>query len=211
MIGIDGRWGKTETWTLIRNYSGAFTAGYYLTAFDLRFDSNGSIARESEDSRLYMDVFGRTFLISAAVTVICLLLAYPVAYLLANLPARTSNLLMILVLLPFWTSILVRTTAWVVLLQSEGLVNQALLYLGLTQEPLKLIFNRFGVLIAITHILLPYAILSLYSVMKKTSPRSMCGPRARWARGRSGRSSLSIFRKPCRALAPPGCWYSSSR
>ncbi|MBN0517357.1 ABC transporter permease, partial [Pseudomonas aeruginosa] len=94
----------------------------------------------------------RTFWMGAVITVICLLLAYPLAYLLANLPTRKSNLLMILVLLPFWTSILVRVAAWIVLLQSGGLINGALLKLGLIDQPLQLVFNRTGVYIAMVHI-----------------------------------------------------------
>lgn len=109
----------------------------------------------------------------AVITVICLLLAYPLAYLLANLPTRKSNLLMILVLLPFWTSILVRVAAWIVLLQSGGLINGALLKLGLIDQPLQLVFNRTGVYIAMVHIMLPFMILPIYSVMKGISPSYM--------------------------------------
>ncbi|MFX6218272.1 ABC transporter permease, partial [Acinetobacter baumannii] len=83
-----------------------------------------------------------------------LLLAYPLAYWLSTMPERRANLLMILVLIPFWTSILVRVAAWIVLLQSEGLVNKALMLAGLTQSPLELVFNRVGVYISMTHILL---------------------------------------------------------
>jgi putative spermidine/putrescine transport system permease protein len=109
----------------------------------------------------------------AVITIICLLLAYPLAYLLANLPTRKSNLLMILVLLPFWTSILVRVAAWIVLLQSGGLINGALLKLGLIDQPLQLVFNRTGVYIAMVHIMLPFMILPIYSVMKGISPSYM--------------------------------------
>ena len=119
-------------------------------------------------------VFGkillRTFNISAVVTVLCLLLAYPLAYWLSTLDARRANLLMILVLVPFWTSILVRVAAWIVLLQREGLVNSALVGMGLIEEPLALLFNRTGVVIAMVHILLPFMILPLYSVMKSVPP-----------------------------------------
>lgn len=91
------------------------------------------------------------------------------AYLLANLPIRTSNLLLILVLMPFWTSLLVRTTAWVVLLQNNGVINDALLSLGLINERMQLIFNRGGTVVAMTHIQLPFTILPIYSVMKTIS------------------------------------------
>jgi putative spermidine/putrescine transport system permease protein len=115
-------------------------------------------------------VFLRTFWMSFVVTVVCLALGFPIAYLLANLPVRISNLLMILVLLPFWTSLLVRTAAWVVVLQREGPVNELLQWIGLIDEPLQLVFNRTGVYIAMSHILLPFMILPLYSVMKSIPP-----------------------------------------
>ena len=104
------------------------------------------------------------------VTICCLLLGYPLAWWLASLPERSANVLMILVLVPFWTSILVRVAAWIVLLQSEGLVNSGLMGLGLIHEPLPLLFNRTGVVIAMVHILLPFMILPLYSVMKNVPP-----------------------------------------
>jgi len=97
-------------------------------------------------------------------------LAYPVAYLLATVPARIGNLLMILVLLPFWTSVLVRTTAWMVLLQREGIVNGILRRAGIISDPLQLIHNRTGVYIAMTYVLLPFMVLPLYGVMKGVSP-----------------------------------------
>ncbi|MFX8984423.1 ABC transporter permease, partial [Acinetobacter baumannii] len=81
-----------------------------------------------------------------------------------------ANLLLILVLLPFWTSLLVRTTAWVVVLQERGLVNELMLWLGLIDRPVRLIYNRIGVVIAMTHVLLPFMILPLYSVMKAIRP-----------------------------------------
>jgi putative spermidine/putrescine transport system permease protein len=104
------------------------------------------------------------------VTLCALLLAYPLAYWLSTMSERRANLLMILVLIPFWTSILVRVAAWIVLLQSEGLVNKALMLSGLTHSPLELVFNRVGVYISMTHILLPFMILPLYSVMKAVPP-----------------------------------------
>ena len=109
---------------------------------------------------------------SLVITGLCLLLGYPIAWLLANLPMRTSNLLMILVLLPFWTSLLVRTSAWKVLLQQQGVINDILVWLGIVSNSgrLELINNQFGTLVAMTHILLPFMILPLYSVMRTIPP-----------------------------------------
>lgn len=161
---VDSRWDEPATWTTLKYASSPWTFDYYLKAFDFKRDVNGAIVQQPESQRLYVGVFIRTAWVSILVSFLCLLFGYPVAFFLANIPARYSNLFMIMVLLPFWTSILVRTTAWVVVLQTHGVVNDFLAQLGIHR--MSLIYNRFGVLIAMTHILLPYAILSLYSVMK---------------------------------------------
>lgn len=170
---LDERWGDPAFWQIIQRNDSAVTGYYLLAALDHRIDELGELAKVSPDQAVYLDIFARTFWMGLVITVICLLLAYPLAYLLANLPARQSNLLMILVLLPFWTSILVRVAAWIVLLQSGGLINGALLKMGLIDEPLQLVFNRTGVYIAMVHILLPFMILPIYSVMKNILPSSM--------------------------------------
>lgn len=174
-LDISKKWGERDTWVTIKQASERFTPSYYLKALDLNRDDQGEIIAEPEHRQLYLltgfdSVWVRTFWISAAVTILCVLLGYPVAYLLANLPLRYSNLLMILVLLPFWTSLLVRTTAWVVVLQTEGVLNDVMMFLGVIDERIQLIFNRFGVLVAMTHILLPFMILPIYSVMKNIPP-----------------------------------------
>ncbi len=174
-LEIDKKWGDREVWATIKYAGDRYTMGYFLKALDLRFDWDKSIAPVPENQRLYLltgldSVWWRTFWISGLVTIMCVLLGYPVAYLLANLPLRLSNLLMILVLLPFWTSLLVRTTAWIVVLQTEGVLNDVMLFLGIIDERIQLIFNRFGVIVAMTHILLPFMILPIYSVMKTIPP-----------------------------------------
>ncbi|MDX1541370.1 MAG: ABC transporter permease [Geminicoccaceae bacterium] len=169
-IDIDEDWGETEVWAALKNYGGATTLGYFLAALDLRYGEEGDIVQQPEGRQIYVTVFWRTVWISGLVTLFCLLLGYPVAYLLATLPTGISNLLMILVLLPFWTSLLVRTTAWVVVLQTEGVLNDLLILAGIIDDRIQLIFNRFGVIISMTHILLPFMILPIYSVMKTISP-----------------------------------------
>ncbi|HHK2880977.1 TPA: ABC transporter permease [Pseudomonas aeruginosa] len=173
MEQLDERWGDPAYWQVIRRNASSYTPYYLLAALDHRIDDLGEVARATPDQAIYLDIFARTFWMGAVITVICLLLAYPLAYLLANLPTRKSNLLMILVLLPFWTSILVRVAAWIVLLQSGGLINGALLKLGLIDQLLQLVFNRTGVYIAMVHIMLPFMILPIYSVMKGISPSYM--------------------------------------
>ncbi|WP_374383278.1 ABC transporter permease [Dongia sp.] len=169
-LKLDPLWGKTETWNVIERASHRTTSFYLLKALDRQWSPTGSIEQVSPDQRLFVDVFVRTLGISVGVTLATLILGFPLAYILATLPPRHSNLLMILVLLPFWTSLLVRTTAWVVVLQTEGPVNDLLLWLGVTNEPLQLIFSRFGTIVAMTHIQLPFTLLPIYSVMKTISP-----------------------------------------
>ena len=171
--GLDERWGDPAYWQAVRRNTSSITSYYLLAAVDHRIDDLGEIAPATPDQAIYLDIFARTFWMGLIITVICLVLAYPLAYLLANLPSRQSNLLMILVLLPFWTSILVRVAAWIVLLQSGGLINSGLMAMGIIDKPIELVFNRVGVYISMVHILLPFMILPIYSVMKGISPTYM--------------------------------------
>jgi putative spermidine/putrescine transport system permease protein len=157
----------------VQRARGPVSAYYLLASVDLVRDTQGRIERVPEANRIYVDVLLRTVGISATVTVLCLVLGFPVALLLTQVRDRTADWLMALVLLPFWTSLLVRTAAWVVLLQREGIVNGALMKLGLIAEPLTLIYNRIGVLVAMTHVLLPFMVLPLYSVLKGIPPHYM--------------------------------------
>lgn len=166
LAALDGRWGEPATWAALKRATGPTTSFYLLGALDLKRSATGELQAIEAERAIFLKVIARTLWIAFWVTVFCLLLGYPVAYLLATAPTGVANLLMILVLLPFWTSLLVRTTAWVVLLQKDGPVNGLLQWLGLVDQPLRLIFNRVGVYVAITHVLLPFMILPLYSVMK---------------------------------------------
>jgi len=170
IIALNAQWGQPEVWRVIAQNGSVYSPYYLLASLDLRQNVFGDIEAAAPESAIYRTIFGRTLWMSAVVTLITLLLAYPLAYWLSTMPERRANLLMILVLIPFWTSILVRVAAWIVLLQSEGLVNKALMLAGLTQSPLELVFNRVGVYISMTHILLPFMILPLYSVMKSVPP-----------------------------------------
>ncbi len=163
---IDTRWDEPGYWAIIKNSSKPITAGYYLAAIDRKLDINGAIVQAPEYKQIYLTVFWRTIWVSTLVTFLCFILGYPVAFLLARVQPKHANLLMIMVLLPFWTSLLVRTTSWVVILQREGIVNNLLIFSGLIDEPIQLIYNSFGVLVAMTHVLLPLMILPIYSVMK---------------------------------------------
>ena len=173
VLAREPRWGELEYWQVIQRNGSRFTPHYLLKSIDLTQAADGSVERVAEAKRLYIDMLERTLWIAFVVTFACVVLGYPVAFLIATAPARRAQLLILLVLLPFWTSLLVRTAAWVVLLQKAGVVNSTLLAFGLIDEPLTLIFNRTGVYVAMAHILLPFMILPLYSVMKGIPPEHM--------------------------------------
>lgn len=143
LIKIDQNWGKPVVWTAIKQYSGRYTVGYFLSALDLKQSVDGGITAKPEEQQIYIDLFVRTLWLSTLITFLTLLLGFPVAYLLATLPNKTANLLMILVLLPFWTSLLVRTSAWIVLLQQQGIVNDLLVATGIN-SPLYTALRLFG-------------------------------------------------------------------
>ena len=173
LIKINKKWGDIETWKLIKQFSPAYTPGYFLAAIDAKEKLDGELVRVEEEARIYIDLFGRTLKLSIVITIVTLILGFPIAYLMASLPTKTSNLLLILVLLPFWTSLLVRTTAWIALLQQQGVINEFLVFSGLvdTDNRPQMIHNQFGSIVAMTHILLPFMVLPLFSVMK-TIPKS---------------------------------------
>ena len=171
---MNKKWMDPAIWQTIQQFSSKYTDGYFLAAADLTRTADG-IQNVDEDKKIYFKLFVRTFYMSLGITFMCILLGYPIAFLLATLPMRTSNVLMILVLLPFWTSLLVRTSAWKVLLQNQGVVNDFLVWIGIIADGnrLELINNVTGTVIAMTHILLPFMILPLYSVMKTIPPTYM--------------------------------------
>lgn len=187
LIEIDQRWADQAYWSAIKHASLPVTATYLLAALDLREDSSGAIVETPPDNRIYRSLIGRTLWIGTVVTCLCLVFGYPVAYLLASIPTKYSNILMLLLLLPFWTSLLVRTTAWLVLLQNEGIVNQIGMWAGLWSEPIQLVRNRIGVYVAMTHILLPFMVLPIYSVMKTIPPTYL-------------RAAYSLGARPVRAF-----------
>ncbi|QPI41230.1 MULTISPECIES: ABC transporter permease [Pectobacterium] len=164
-------WGELATWKTFDRAARPFTSYYLLAVFDHKVDATTQqIVPQPADQALYVDVLLRTLLMAGVVTLLCVGLGYPLAYWLAKQPSNRANLLLILVLLPFWTSLIVRTASWIVLLQSGGLINRSLMNIGIIDEPLVLVFNRIGVYISMTHILLPFFILPLYAVMKGISP-----------------------------------------
>ncbi len=166
MVALDQRWGQRETWLALRDAAGPLTPRYLLRALDLDLAPGGSVVAMPEEDRVFRTLFLRTLGVSLLVTALAVLLAAPVAYLLAVLPPRLAGGGLAAVLVPFWSSILVRTTAWFVLLQREGPVNAAMVALGLVDAPVQLLGTRIAVVVAMLHVLLPFAVLPAYSVMK---------------------------------------------
>jgi len=175
MIAVNPKWGDRLTWATVKRMGEPYTDVQYLAAIDMHYDVDGNIVMQDEERQIYTFIFGRTLWISLLVTALGVLLGYPVAYLLATLPLKYSNLLMIMVLLPFWTSLLVRTTSWIVLLQTNGVINDLFVWSGIVSEEgrIQMIYNQMGTVIAMTHILLPFMVLPLYSVMKTIPPSYM--------------------------------------
>jgi len=195
MIKRDKRWGKLEFWQSLGAMKDPYTMGYYLNAVDLRYDANKNVIQKADHLKIYKTIWMRTLQVSLMVTIFCLFLAYPVSYLLATLPMRTSNLLMICVLMPFWTSLLVRIVAWMIMLQQNGVVNDTMLtilpciyegpinlpFFGETnidlcfseEDRIPMMYNFTGTIIVMTQVLLPFMILPIYSVMRGIPPSYM--------------------------------------
>ena len=191
LLADDPEWGNPLLWVAMREASNPYTTDFYMVATDMKRTADGGAERVDEKQRIYRFLFAKTFILSAVITFTCLLLAFPVAHLLATLPMAKSNLLMILVLLPFWTSLLVRTTSWIVLLQEQGVANNIMVAMGLVGDDnrWRMIYNQTGTIIVMTHILLPFMILPLYSVMRTIPPSY-----ARAARSLGG-TSWTTFRR----------------
>ena len=257
LTAADKDWGKLPVWQAIKVAATTWTPAYYLAALDFQYQGDGSVVRQDAERRIHIPLFLRTLEISLTVTITCLLLGFPIAWLLANIKLRTANLLMILVLLPFWTSILVRTTAWIAMLQGQGVMNDLMAFTGVNfvilqllllfrdydalgvaslcgndvnavlatpeatlrtlaeqaasirthcadllvaafqqngieaavakagelkaeaarwgygDERFSMIYNKMGTIVAMTHILLPFMVLPLFSVMKTIPPSYM--------------------------------------
>jgi ABC-type spermidine/putrescine transport system permease subunit I len=164
-----------------------FKAGYTLQFY-----------RQAFGTPIYLTVIGLTFRTAAVVTLICLALGYPLAYVLVNVRPRAARLLMIVVVLPFFTSIIVRTYAWMVLLGRNGVVNQYLVALGFTDTPLPFLYNQTGVLIGMSYVLLPFLILTAYSVMRGIDPGLIRAAHS------LGASRFQAFRRIFLPLSLPG-------
>jgi putative spermidine/putrescine transport system permease protein len=203
LAATDPRWGEPGPWAVIKAAMPRYTDRNLLAAVDLRRDSSGSIVAEPAASSANRLIMLRTLLIAGMVTLLCAAIGLPYAILAASVDGWKRTVLLLAVLLPLWTSLLVRTAAWLVLLQNEGLINKALIGLGLIGAPLPLIFNRTGVLIAMTHVLLPFMVLPIYSVVVAI-PKNLMP-----AAASMGASPLRAFWRVLLPLSLPGVYSGS--
>ena len=175
IMDVHKRWANVEYWRAIKRRAPAISYSKYLKGMDLIENEDGNITQVPEDRRVHRVLWLRTLEVAFFVTLFCFLMASPFAHLLATLPMKYSNLLMICVLLPFWTSLLVRTASWMILLQQQGVVNDFFVWIGLVADDNRpeMMYNKTGTYVAMTQILLPFMVLPLYSVMKTISPSLM--------------------------------------
>ena len=175
IMKLHKRFRDVEYWQAIKRTAPPYTMAKYLKGMDMYYGPDGEILQVEEDRRIHRILWLRTLEIAFFVTLFSFLMGYPIAHLLATLPMKYSNLLMICVLLPFWTSLLVRTASWMILLQQQGIVNDFFVMIGLVADDNRpeMMYNKVGTYVAMTQILLPFMVLPLYSVMKTISPSLM--------------------------------------
>ena len=175
IMSVHKRFADVSYWQAIKRTAPPYTVAKYLKAVDMVIDENGDIVKVEEDRRIYAQLWLRTLEVAFFVTLFCFLMGYPIAHLLATIPMKYSNLLMICVLLPFWTSLLVRTASWMILLQQQGVVNDFFVMIGLVADDNRpeMMYNKVDTYVAMSQILLPFMVLPLYSVMKTVSPSLM--------------------------------------
>lgn len=164
LLDANDRWSDPATWRAVRDAGPIYSSSYYLTAVDMERTVDGGIA--PRDTQIYKQLYTKTLKMALIITILTIFLGYPLAFFMAHASSGLANFLMVFVLLPFWTSLLVRTTAWIALLQTNGVVNSTLLALGITDQPIEMLYTQFATIIAMTHILLPFMVLPLYAVMR---------------------------------------------
>lgn len=169
---VDARWQQPRYWRAIKTGSQRYTDRNLLAAIDMQRTADGTIDRIPPERSAHRTILWRTFVMSAIITLSCLAIGLPYAMIAASFGGWRRNLMLLAVLLPLWTSLLVRTAAWYILLQDNGLVNDFLTRIGLIDQPLPLIFNRLGVVVAMTHVLLPFMVLPIFSVVS-TIPKNL--------------------------------------
>ena len=170
LFDANDRWQDVEIWRSIQDAGAPYRIDQYLTALDLQKNPVDGSIEARDGPKIYVDLYTKTLRIALIITLLTIALGYPLSYYLAGLPDRTANMLIVFVLLPFWTSLLVRTTSWIALLQTNGVINSFLMWVGIIGQPMEMLYTEFATIIAMTHILLPFMILPLYSVMRGIDP-----------------------------------------
>jgi len=166
LVSVDTRWSDPAFWIAVQDAASAsLTDRNLLAAVDLQRNASGNIANAPEGTSANRTTLIRTLIMAGIVTICCIAVGLPFAMVAASTTGWKRQLLLGAVLLPLWTSLLVRTAAWYIILQDNGLINLTLQTLGLTSGPVPLIFNRLGVVIAMTHVLLPFMVLPIFSVL----------------------------------------------
>lgn len=185
LVEVNIKWSDKKIWRAIKASGIVFTDNFYLTALDLKRNASGDV--QTRDTQVYVKLYIKSLKLALYITLLSIVIGYPLAYYLVTIPTRTANILMICVLLPFWTSLLVRTTSWIALLQTNGVINSMLQYIHIINEPIEMLYTQFATIISMIHILLPFMVLPLYSVMKNIDPSYM-------------RAALSLGAKPLPAF-----------
>lgn len=174
LLAAHKMWSDPKLWATVKVVGQVYTINNFLTALD-REQTIGPDSRiqARQSAQVYIPLYIKTLRDALIITLLCIVLGYPLAYVIAGASPRTANILIILVLLPFWTSVLVRTTAWIALIQTNGVVNTVLTRLGLITQPLEMLYTEFATVLVMTHILLPFMVLPLYAAMKGIDPSYM--------------------------------------
>ncbi|MGF1630656.1 MAG: ABC transporter permease [Kiloniellaceae bacterium] len=170
VIEAHSGWQNPELWSVIARERSSLTDYYLLASLDLQRDIDGSIQPVSPERSVFLTVLVRTIWISLVVTAICAVLAVPLAQAIVSAPPALSRLMFALVLFPLWTSLLVRTVIWIIVLQKNGPVNSSLLFFGFVDVPLSLIYTRFSLYVAMVQVLLPMMVLAVVAVMRRVPP-----------------------------------------
>jgi putative spermidine/putrescine transport system permease protein len=176
LLATHDKWADPQLWATIKVVGQVYTLNNFLTALDLEqtISPDGKThIQVRESAQIYIPLYIKTLRDALIITLLCIVLGYPLAYVIAGASPRTANVLIILVLLPFWTSVLVRTTAWIALIQTNGVVNSVLMWSGLITQPLEMLYTELATVLIMTHILLPFMILPLYAAMKGIDPSYM--------------------------------------
>lgn len=178
IIASNPAWSKPGVWDVIKDRHSAYSAFYlrWALGFDVVRDLDGNFA--ADQGYDFRTIYARTIIIGLIVTALTVIIGYPLAYVISMSTGRMAGLLLFLILLPFWTSLLVRTMSWIVMLQTNGVLNSALLSIGITAEPLKLLYTRAATVLAMIQIQLPFTVLPMISVMKAIPPSQVRAARS---------------------------------